>query len=169
MSEELTCSKCGKTKPAKDFNTQWVCNRCHADYEVNRNDKTRPQADRNGLPWTEEEDRYIRENYRAQSDTQLSAHLRRTMEAVRHRRLDTLCLPKTEKPPLKPDDVAKFTFRERHDIGAISVVEDPRDDGLRLGVWCPEGVPEELIEQAFFDSGYGHDLYIAWLINRVRI
>jgi len=166
----MTCSQCNKEKPFGDFpNRGRVCHRCLADRETARNEATRRGADRRGELYTSEEDAFIMAHYLTMTDEQIGRTLKRTLEGVRSHRTVTLGLIK-ESDGGRPgrDQIDLWWFCRRHDIGVLSVEDFDRDGERVLAVYCPEDTPEEAIQGAFMDAGYSTDVFLGWLVNKVR-
>ena len=152
---------CGKMLPLDDFGQgRGTCNMCRAAVEVKRNDRTRGQADRIGLTWVRAEDRYIRENSATQTDEQMGRHLKRTMKAVRRRRLWHLRINKHAKPTPHVD-FNEFKHIKEDAIKVITVVTNK----TKVTVYSNTHARMVHIRQAFIDKGLTGDDYKTWVIG----
>ncbi|AWY06153.1 DNA binding protein [Gordonia phage Suzy] len=78
------CKSCrngiGKSRDRKEYT------RIGNEKEKAKNVVTSKMATRVGISWEEEEDSYLRENYKEKGDFQLAIEMGRTMKAITHRR-----------------------------------------------------------------------------------
>jgi len=156
------CRDCGKEKPLDNFTPgQPECKWCNTAYRVGLNDKTRAQADRNGLPWTLEEDDYIRVLVQeGKTDGEMALLLGRTMKSVRGHRVRALGISKRAKEAPKPV-YDHFVWHVRPEIKVISV--DVRI--TTIAVWSKSGVRQADIMKAFEAAGLTADDHKAWYIG----
>lgn len=155
------CTVCSEVKAFADFGKRrGTCNLCRAAQSVKRNDGSRPQADRLGQPWTSAEDTYIKDNHMNTKDVVMARHLKRTLKAVRRRRLFELELNKTAKPEPK---VLLDTF-ERVSNDQIKVIT-LSVEGSKVTVFCNTNTLWANIWREFKKAGLTDDDYNAWKVG----
>jgi len=155
------CTVCAGVKAEKEFgHDRGTCNLCRAAQEVKRNDASRPQADRIGQLWTDAEDTYIKDNHLNTTDAVMARHLRRTLKAVRRRRLFVLEINKDATPEPK---VLLDTF-ERVSNDQIKVVT-LSVEGTKVTVFCNTNTLWTNIWRAFKNEGLTDDDYKAWKVG----
>lgn len=155
------CRSCGSEKPLTDFGKKRnICNLCRAKQQVKRNDVSRPQADRNGQPWTNAEDTYIRENWETTTDMVMARQLKRTLKSVRRRRLFVLSINKNAEPGPK---ILLDTFERvsNDQIKAITL----NIEGSKVTVFCNTNTLWANIWRAFKEEGLTDDDYQAWKVG----
>ena len=164
VSETKWCNCCQRSQPLSEFWENYgYCKTCHRRGKVATNDMTRRKANRYNIPWTTEEDSFIRKNYLKMSDTEIAVELSRTRDAVTGRREKGLGLIKTAGEVVL-EDITVFLYHTSPDITQITVsVQSPK-----LVVFAPSDTSPVDIEDAFKDQDVSLDLYIVWLVNKKR-
>lgn len=155
------CTKCDGVKDKKEFGKhRSVCNLCRAAQSAEENDRTRPQADRIGLRWIKEEDKFIQDNYKTMTDGEMATKLKRTLKSVRRHRLFTLELNKYEQPAPKVL-LDTFAWVKGDEIKAITLVVE----GSKVTVFSNTNALWVNIWKAFKDEGWDDDDYQAWKVG----
>lgn len=155
------CTRCGAVKAEKEFgHDRSACNLCRAAEQVKRNNSSRPQADRIGQPWTDAEDTYIKDNQASMTDIAMARQLKRTLKAVRRRRLFVLNINKLAEP--EPRMLLDMFAQQRGDeIKVITVVVE----GTKVTVFCNTNTLWANIWKAFKNEGLTDDDYKAWKVG----
>lgn len=91
------------------------------NHTSNRPDKENDSPTRNGTPWSQEEDDFLRENYSMLGPKAVGEKLSRTASAV-HSRARFLSIPLKNKPWSQEDD--DFLRENYPSLGAKRVAED---------------------------------------------
>ena len=159
------CHTCGLIKPLDCFSypDRPECKWCNTDYRVGLNTKTVAQADRNGLPWTPDEDTFIKKSCEAGwTDERMALHLKRTLMSVRNRRARVLGINKRLQAAPKPL-YCDFGLRREKLINQITVVPD--DKRKRILVYCNTATTWDAIRAAFLQKGLTVDDFKAWMVG----
>jgi hypothetical protein len=133
---------------------------CRSAQNVLRNDRTRPQADRNGCVWERHEEQFIRDNLHL-SDTEIALELKRTMKSVIRRRLFYLGLNKNGKAAPPKPLYNEFVHHYNDLIKQVSVIAD----GNKITVWSNTNTLWVNIHKAFIAQGFTDEDYKAWKIG----
>jgi len=164
-AETRLCPVCGKRKLLDNFLPNCPeCKWCNSAYRVGLNDKTRPQADRNGMVWTYDEDTYIGEaTLEGKTDSEMALHLKRTMKSVRFHRGSVLGINKQAAPEqIAPKPLFNEYGQYRDDtITCVTVYTI----GTKIMVYCNTHPQWNSILCAFRDAGLTDDDYKAWKIG----
>lgn len=155
------CRICGKEKALDCFSPGLSeCKWCNTKYRVGLNDRTRAQADKDGLPWTAEEDKVIKAwSMAGETDERIALYLKRTMNGVRGRRA-RLGINKRAKAAPKPL-FNEFMWHQEDTIKKTTVSITFK----KITVFSNTNVLWANIHKAFIAADLTDEDYKAWKIG----
>jgi len=121
----------------------------------------KPKAVNDGKPWSNKDDRIIRENLK-KSDVELAAMLGRTPLAVGQHRymMEIRKRDQTERQ-------APTVFQAHADRAITRITFE--HVAATLTVYYPAGTPDLVLERAFESEGYDRAVYLQWQKEKVNV